>query len=303
MKHLPLPLLAVLAAAASSILGGSSIVATRFVVPEAGVLPTIFLRFVGASIVMWAITLPRMPVRVQSRDVPLIAALGLVQFALFPWFFTMSLSHVSAARGALVLSTQPLFTLALAALVGRERFTLEKVAGGLIALVAVGFALGDRMTAQSDGAWKGDLYMFGAVLSGTLYNVSASYALRRYRALVAASMMIPVGAIAIGAVLFGTGAHHEFAKITVSGWIALVYLMTFGGAASFFLWIWALEHTSPSRVALAVTFNPVSAAILGAFVLREPITWRLGAGLAGIVASLVLVNWRTIVQARRRPAP
>ena len=84
MKHLPLPLLAVLAAALSSILGGSSIVATRFVVPEAGVLPTIFLRFVGASLVMWAITLPRMSIRVQPRDVPLVASLGLVQFALFP---------------------------------------------------------------------------------------------------------------------------------------------------------------------------------------------------------------------------
>ncbi|MFO1319611.1 MAG: DMT family transporter [Burkholderiales bacterium] len=302
MKHLPLPLLAVLAAALSSILGGSSIVATRFVVPEAGVLPTIFLRFVGASLVMWAITLPRMSIRVQPRDVPLVASLGLVQFALFPWFFTMSLSHISAARGALVLSTQPLFTLALAALVGRERFTVEKVVGGMIALAAVGFALGDRLAAASDDAWKGDLFMFGAVLSGTLYNVSASYALRRYRAMVAASLMIPVGAVAIGAVLFGTGSHHEFARISVTGWLAIIYLMTFGGAASFFLWIWALEHTAPSRVALAVTFNPVSAAILGAVVLHEPITWRLGVGLVGIVASLVLVNWRTIRQVRRRPS-
>lgn len=300
MKHLPLPLLAVLAAALSSILGGSSIVATRYVVPEAGVLPTIFLRFLGASLVMWAITLPRLEVRVAPRDVPLIAGLGLVQFAIFPWFFTMSLSHISAARGALVLSTQPLFTLALAALVGRERFTAEKVVGGLIALAAVAFALGDRLTAPSAEAWKGDLYMFGAVLSGTVYNVSASFALRRYRALVAASMMIPVGAVAIGIVLFATGSHAAIAHISWTGWGAMIYLMSFGGAASFFLWIWALEHTAPSRVALAVTFNPVSAAVLGALVLGEPITWRLGVGLGGIVASLVLVNWRTIRQARRR---
>lgn len=202
MQNVPLPLLAVLAACLSSTLGGSAIVATRFVVPEAGVLPTILLRFVGASVLMLAFTLPRMPVRVATRHVPMVVGLGLVQFAVFPWFFTMSLAHIPAARAALVLSMQPLFTLAIAAMVGRERFTVTKV---------------------------------------------------------------------------------------------------LGGAVSFFLWIWALEHTAPSRVALAVTLNPVSAAVLGALVLDEPVTWRLLVGLVGIVAALVLVNWSVLRRAIKAP--
>ena len=76
--------------------------------------------------------------------------------------------------------------------------------------------------------------------------------------------------------------------------------MSFGGAFTFFLWIWALEHTAPSRVALAVTFNPISATVLGALVLSEPITWRLMVGLAGIIASLVIVNWRSMTDAWRK---
>ncbi|MEO8626504.1 MAG: EamA family transporter [Betaproteobacteria bacterium] len=51
--------------------------------------------------------------------------------------------------------------------------------------------------------------------------------------------------------------------------------MTFGGAVTFFLWIWALEHTTPSRVSVAVTLNPVSAAFLAAVLLNEPIGRRL----------------------------
>jgi drug/metabolite transporter (DMT)-like permease len=295
-------LLAVGAAALSSVLGGSAIVATRFVVPEAGVLPTILLRFAGASLLMVAFTASRMPIRIERGDRPVVIALGLVQFALFPWLFTTSLAYIPAARGALVLSTQPLITLAFAVVAGRERMSVAKVAGGSIALAAVAFALSDRLGGEGANAWKGDLYMFGAALSGSLYNVASSYALRKYRAQVAASVMIPAGTLAIAAIVTGQGAWSGFAAISATGWLAIAYLMTLGGVVTFFLWIWALEHTAPSRVALAVTLNPVSAALLGAVVLHEAITWRAVAGLAGIVTALVLVNWGAIQRSLRAGA-
>lgn len=300
MKGLPTALLAVAAAGLSSFLGGSAIVATRFVVPEAGVLPVVFLRFAGASLLMLAFTLPRMGLPVKGRDLPVLVALGLVQFALFPWLFTSSLALIPAARAALVLSTQPLVTLAFAVMAGRERLTATKVAGGLLALAAVGFALSDRLSGGGEQAWRGDLYMFGAVVSGSIYNVASSFALRRHRALVAASVMVPVGAVAAGAWLLWQGDASSIARISPAGWMALVYLMSVGGAVTFFLWIWALEHTTPSRVALAVTLNPVSAALLGGVVLSEPLGWRLLVGLAGIVAALVLANWNVIAAGLRR---
>ena len=301
MKGLPPALLAVAAAGLSSFLGGSAIVATRFVVPEAGVLPVVFLRFAGAGLLMLAFTLPRTGLPVTGRDMPVLAALGLVQFALFPWLFTSSLALIPAARAALVLSTQPLVTLALAVITGRERLTATKLAGGLLALAAVAFALGDRLSAGGEQAWHGDLYMFGAVVSGSIYNVASSFALRRHRARVAASVMVPVGAVAAGVWLLWQGDASAVGRISAAGWWALVYLMSLGGAVTFFLWIWALEHTTPSRVALAVTLNPVSAAILGGVVLAEPLGWRLLVGLAGIVAALVLANWNVIAAGLRRP--
>ncbi|MCW5625205.1 MAG: DMT family transporter [Burkholderiales bacterium] len=298
MKGHPIALIAVAAAVLSSILGGSAIVATRFVVPEAGVLVTILLRFAGAGLVMLAFTVPRMRVRIALHDLPVVVGLGFIMFAVFPFFFTMSLAHIPAARGALVLSTQPLMTLTLAALLGRERFTLMNVSGGVLALLAVGFALGDRIGTHDAAAWKGDLYMFAAAFSGAVYNVFASLALRKYRALVASSVMIPVGTVAIGVLILIRGDWGGLAEISMPGWIAVAYLMSIGGALPFFLWIWALEHTSPSRVSLAVTFNPVSAVVFGAIVLSEPVTWRLLVGLVGVIAALVLANWSML---RRRP--
>jgi drug/metabolite transporter (DMT)-like permease len=104
MRGLPLSFLAVLAAGFSAMIGGSAVVATRLAVPESNVLAVTFLRFLGASTVMLAFTLPRTKIRIEMRDLPPVVLLGLLQFALFAWFFSASLQFIPAARGALVLS-------------------------------------------------------------------------------------------------------------------------------------------------------------------------------------------------------
>ncbi len=39
----------------------------------------------------------------------------------------------------------------------------------------------------------------------------------------------------------------------------------FGGAAAFYLWVFALERTTPTRVANTMTINPLAASLLAAF--------------------------------------
>ena len=112
-------------------------------------------------------------------------------------------------------------------------------------------------------------------------------------------MRIEVDSLTAGSLRKGIEGFEEFERLktlalvsfSAEGWVAVVYLMTIAGAFCFYLWIWALEHTAPSRVAIAVTANPVAAAILGALILAEPVTWRIFAGLTGVIAGIVLVNW------------
>jgi len=299
MKGLPLPFLAVLAAAFSATIGGSAVVATRLAVPESNALTVTFLRFLGASLVMLAFTLPRTKVRIEWRDLPPVAALGLIQFALFAWFFSASLQYIPAARGALVLSTQPLLTLGLATLLKRERFTLAKAAGGVVALLGVAFALGDRVSVPGSDTVRGDLLMFGAAVTGSIYNVTSGFYLRKYPALVLCSVMLPIGALALLSAIVIGGDWSGFSSFSWQGWLAIAYLMSIGGAVTFFLWIWALEHTTPSRVAITVTMNPVAAVILGTFILSEPVTWRLLVGLAAIIGGITLANWNALLSGFR----
>jgi drug/metabolite transporter (DMT)-like permease len=217
----------------------------------------------------------------------------LIQFGLFSWLFAASLQYIPAARAALVLCTQPLLTLAIAAALRRERLTLAKVLGSLIAIGGVAFVLGDHAAAAT-GTLKGDLLMLGAAVTGSVFNVAAGAYLRKYPAMVLASVMAPVGAAALLIVIAASGEWGGLVGFSSAGWLAIAYLMTLGSAGSFYFWIWALEHTSPSRVAVTVTVNPIAAAGLGALILAEPLTWRLLGGLAAIVSGITVTNWAAL---------
>lgn len=286
-------LLPTLAAVLACVLGGSAIVATRVAVSEAEPLAVAVLRYTIAGLVMIAITLTvrRPHLRAKLSEWWPVLALGALQFGLFGWFFTVSLQYVTAARAALVLATMPIMTLALSALMGRERLTLAKFLGAVIAFGGVMLALGDRALVTGDESWKGDLSMFGAALCGSIYNVLTGRYGRKFPAVTMTAVQLPVGAAVLFVALLATGDVSDLVNFTPRGWVAIIFLATIGGAASFYSWIWALERISPSRVAVTVSLNPVAAALLGALVLHEPVTTRLLLGLVGVVAGIALANW------------
>jgi len=55
----------------------------------------------------------------------------------------------------------------------------------------------------------------------------------------------------------------------------------------------ALQLITPMSAAITVGLNPLTAIVLGAIVLHEPITLPVLAGFTLIVFGILLANWRT----------
>lgn len=284
-------MLPAIAAGLASVFGGAAVVATRAIIDESDPLSLAVLRYGISGVIMLALALAQIRIRLAKRDVVPIIVLSLLQFAGFGYFFISALAYIPAARGALVLSTMPLATLVLASVIGRERLTRLKLVGVVLTLVGIAIALGDR-TGAGEQAWKGDLMMATAVGFGTLYTTLSAAYLRRYSALMFTATGLPIGTIALLLCLAATGDLSGLVRFSPAGWLGVAFLGTIGGAASFYLWIWALERTTPTRVAIMITLNPLTSAILGWLVLAEPITWYVLAGLICVLSGIVLANWR-----------
>jgi drug/metabolite transporter (DMT)-like permease len=73
-------------------------------------------------------------------------------------------------------------------------------------------------------------------------------------------------------------------------WTAVLCLGVFGGAAAFYLWVYALERTTPTRVANTMTVNPIAASLLAAALIGEPLGAHLVLGVAAVGAGIWLAS-------------
>jgi drug/metabolite transporter (DMT)-like permease len=82
-------------------------------------------------------------------------------------------------------------------------------------------------------------------------------------------------------------AAHAFGP---AQWAAVISLGVLGGAAAFYLWVFALQRTTPTRVANTMTVNPIAASLLAFVLVGEPIGWNLLVGLAAIAGGIWIAS-------------
>ncbi|WP_342236888.1 DMT family transporter [Inquilinus sp. OTU3971] len=296
--------LGVAAALASSTLGGTSVVATRSLMGALDPATLGVFRFGIGCVLLLPVVLALRSPWPPRRDWPAVVLLGLLFFAAFPFLFNASLAHTTAARGALALSTQPLLTLAVGAALGAERLTPRKAAGVVVTMAGVALALGTGLADAPPEAWRGDLLMIGATGCAALYNVWSRPFVRRSSPLSFSALGMAAGACGLAALTFAT-RPAALPALEPAGWAAVLYLGVVGGALTFFLWVFALGRTTPTRVAISVAVNPVVAALLGVLALGEPLGWPLLAGLAAVAAGIGLAatDGRRVAPAATAAAP
>ncbi len=274
--------LGVLIAMVSSALGGTAAAVTRYLVGDADPLTLAVLRWgIGFLCVLPVALLLRVrwPMR---RDWPAVAALGVCFFGLFFILYNIAVGYTTAARASLALSTLPLQTMLIAALLGAEPLSLRKSAGVGVAMLGVFAALASGLSQAPAGAWRGELIMTAAVLCMAVYNVLARPLMQRSSAL--GFLTVGMGFGAAGLTLAGVATNRisVLADFGAPQWIAGVYLGVGGGALAFILWVLALQRATPTQVANTMTLNPIAAALLATQLVDEPITLNLVAGVIAV---------------------
>ena len=276
----------VLIAIVSSCLGGTAAAVTRYLAGTADPLTLAILRWgIGFTLVLPATLLMRAKFPPHS-DWLAVAALGICFFGLFFIFYNIAVGYTTAARAALALSTLPLQTMIVGALLGIEALTVRKTLGVAIAMLGVFAALASGLSAAPPGAWRGEAIMTGAALCMAFYNVWSRRFMVRSSAL--GFLCVGMGAGAGALILVGivTGRVAVLSSFNAAQWTASIYLGIGGGALAFILWVMALQRTTPTLVANTMTVNPIAAALLATQLVGEPITLNLVLGLVAVFAGI-----------------
>lgn len=292
---------AVAGAVLASMLMGTVVVSTRFVVPQSDPLTVTMLRYVvGLASMAPAYFLLRKR-RIARADLLPVFGLGALFFGAVPYLFTISLKYTYASHGGLMIAFSPLLTLGLSSLLRIERPGLIKVGGLLLAIAGALLSLGNGAGSPdaSRMLWLGDGLMLGAMAGFAVFNVFSRPYLIRYGPLLVTLYALVPGTLCLVAAwlvswipawILGSGPMPAF-DFSPAGWAAIVFIGFPGGAWGFLVFIVALRHLSPTRAAVFFNLNPLTAAVLGAAVLGEALSGRFLAGFLLVLAGIVMAQW------------
>ncbi|MFJ7069979.1 DMT family transporter [Streptomyces sp. NPDC101115] len=272
-----------------AVVWGASYLAAKGITTAHTVLAVLVLRFAVVLPVLVAAGWRRLRAldAAQWRGA---AVLGLILAGIF-LLETYGVVHTSATNAGLIISLTMIFTpLAEAAVKRRRPPRAFLAAAGLSVAGVVLLTQGGGFTAPSSG----DLLMLLAALARTVHVL----AMARIKAVQSADSLslttVQLGsAVAVFAVLValpGTGAPPwaAAADFGAGEWAGLLFLSVFCTLFAFFVQMWAVRRTSPSRVSLLLGTEPLWAAAAGIALAGD----RPGlVGLAGAALVLAGTGW------------
>jgi len=308
---------AVLIIATAAIIWGGGFPATRIALSggmSVGVLMA--MRFVVAGVLM-AIIVQAKGIPIRRRGVIDGIWLGIVLATLF-WLQTDGMRFTTTAKSGFITGLYVLFTPLLAVAIG-QRVKLTSLLGAVIATYGL-YLLVQSPGAGSSGNALGGIFgkmnrgdvetLICAFLCAVHIVLMGRFTRRSDAWLLASSQVITCGIIAVVIALFGQlGAEPGQAAGGLTNWhavLATLYLAVFSTVFAFWAQATSQTRLGPTEAAILFSLEPVVAALLSVFWLKESMTARqaLGGGLivfAMIVAEALPHMFRAITVPDTRP--
>jgi drug/metabolite transporter (DMT)-like permease len=229
-----------------------------------------YLRVLGSAIVLQFV-LPRDRTPISSSDARALIGFALLAVVLNQTLFLGGLALSNAHIAAILITTVPVFALGAAIVIGRERATLLKVGGILLAAGGALLVVGGEGFEGTRRSMIGAMLIVLNSLSYALYLVLSKPLMERLSArrvirrmfVTAAVIMIPIAALPL--------ARQQWSTIPPRAWIALALVIAGPTVVAYLLNAWALAHTDASLVAAYTYVQPFLTAILAAIYLNETI--------------------------------
>jgi drug/metabolite transporter (DMT)-like permease len=285
-----------------SMIWGGSFFFIEVAVAEMTPLTIVWFRVTIAALVLLGYvyfsgrTLPASPRILGSFFI--LGALGnVIPFSLIVW----GQQYIEGGLAAILNATTPIFSVILAHFFTTdEQLTTNRMVGVLVGWIGVAVLIG------IDSLRGFGMYVIGqtAVLGAALSYACAAIYGRRFQAIsppvvsagmltCSALMMIPL------ALIF----EEPFAlSPSLTAWGALLGLSVISTSLAYIIYFRILA-TSGATNSLLVTFLiPITAILLGVFVLGEQFRWNAFGGMALIFTGLMLIDGRMIAKLRRKRA-
>lgn len=261
------------------------------------------LRVVGAVVILDAFRLFRQRERQRIRpgDRRRLLLYGLLGISFNQILFILGLSLTTAINTSILTATIPVFTLAAAALLGREILTKSGAVGTLLAGAGAFALLNAQSFDWSSASFQGTALLVLNCISYSLYLVLSRPILAHYKVSTFTATVFRYGAILIVLVALPQLFRLNWRAVPADAWWCAAGVVLLCTAIPYLLNSWALARTHASQVAFYVFIQPVITTALAIILLGEKLTPKTGLAAGLIFAGLAISVIRGHLSARPVP--
>jgi drug/metabolite transporter (DMT)-like permease len=282
--------------ALAMVIVGSSVVAGKIMVAELPVYLASALRFALALVILLPLLRIReggLP-RLSRRSWLMLAGQSLCGSFLFTVCLLYGLRLTTPASAGIITATTPAFMGIIAWLFLRERPSGRAGLGMVLSmtgLMAVN-AVGNASASAAHAPIAGNVLVIGAVVFESLFLLMRKAVPEPLSPLAAATVIS----------LFGLGwfllpglwelVHTDLTGVGAAGWLSVIYYGAVVTVLAYIFWFAGVTRVPASTAGVFTAVMPVSALILSAVVLSEPVGWPQLVGCGCVLTGIVLISRR-----------
>jgi drug/metabolite transporter (DMT)-like permease len=270
---------------------GGSFIASRIGLDDLYPVELAFLRFIIAAPLLLAITIALQGWRsliIEKKDLLVLIIMAMTGVTLQYIVQFVGMQHTSVTNTALLINMCTFFVVIPSALFLKERFTIDSIAGIVIAFFGAAFIvtkgdfilqpsiLGDGLILICAGMWAVYL-LIGNKLAG------------KYSTLTQLTYIFVIGLIGLIPAYFLT-PHHGLMEISGISWACIIYLALICSVIAYYFFNDAIIKIGPSKTAIYQYFEPFFALIFAVLLLGEPLTILTIIGGIMLVAGIAMAD-------------
>ncbi len=283
----------IFAASGTILIWASAYVGTRITVRYLSPVDLALYRFFIASLVLafYALIIKRISLP-DKKDIPFIILTGLIGIALYMFVFNSAQKRITAATGAFLIGSAPVFTSIFSLIFLRERIKLMTILGIIVSFCGITIICFSEKNGISFN--PGVIIMAAAAILISLYNIMVKKLAKKYTSLQIITYAFISGTFFL--LFFAPSLLNEIRDIPFSIHLTVIYLGLFPAAIAYVLWAFALSGGNTAQVASFMYVTPLLTIIIGWFWIKEiPGILSILGGLI-IIAGVIITNFTKFVR-------
>ncbi|MDP6438097.1 MAG: DMT family transporter [Candidatus Brocadiia bacterium] len=231
--------------------------------------------------------------RLPTRDALIVTVLGGGLIAAWVLSYASAMKMTTASEGTLLISTAPVWTALIAAILGMELVTGLNWLGIAVALGGVAmvvFLAPGEAVPRAPERLLGDLLMIAAAWMYGGYMVISKRWMQRFGELPVICRTYAGSGVLLAAVGAPRLLDADWAAITPGHWVGAAYVTLLAGAVATVMWYRAIARTSASGTAVYHYLVPGVAVICAAIFLGETLAALQVVGFAVTLVGVYLAR-------------